>query len=102
MSLPGDRFMLQVTGWYVVCMFSLVTLPAIMFIIDKLIIFLPLHIPGNMMKVSSGGLSIKIIVNNFANIAILPVAIADPQGQGHQGICDGLAPFLVEHYSWHN
>ena len=31
------------------------------------------------------GLSIKIIVNNFANIAILPVAVADPQGQGHQG-----------------
>ena len=31
------------------------------------------------------GLSFKIIVNNFANITILPVAVADPQGQGHQG-----------------
>ena len=31
------------------------------------------------------GLSIKIIVNIFANIAALPVAVADPQGQGHQG-----------------
>ena len=29
--------------------------------------------------------SIKIILNNFSNITILPVAVADPQGQGHQG-----------------